>query len=274
MASFSINGTTIFYTFYEKAGAPVLLFSNSLGTDHQMWNDQVEVLKQKYSILLYDTRGHGQSGTTPGEYSIALLAGDVLDLLDYLKIDRVIFCGLSMGGLIGQWLGIYFPTRLHKLVVCNTAVKIGSVTSWNERIIQVFDQGLNHLSKATIQRWFTPSFVDQHPLLVNRIIMSFLSCSSRGYISCCAAVRDADFTADVHEIRVPTLVIAGEQDPVTTVEDGKKLAEKIPQAEFITLPAAHLSVVEAGSVFTNVLRNFIDGNYVGQSLPKKEDTRV
>ena len=151
--------TTLNYVFDDFKKEQTIVFSNSLGTDLTMWDKQVELLGQEFNILRYDTRGHGKSEVAEGEYSIEMLGNDVLDLLDYLKIEKVNFCGLSIGGLTGQWLGIHAPERLNKLILCNTAVKIGNNEGWNTRIETVQKNGLDSIVSGTQERWFTPEFV-------------------------------------------------------------------------------------------------------------------
>jgi 3-oxoadipate enol-lactonase len=152
-------------THYALTGdqEPVLVFSNSLGTDFSMWDPQMEELQRRFRILRYDTRGHGQSSVTPGDYTIEQLGRDVLGLLDSLRLDRVHFCGLSMGGMIGMWLGIHAPTRLHRLVLCNTAARIGTKEMWNARIATVRRDGMKSVAAAVIERWFTPEFRASFP---------------------------------------------------------------------------------------------------------------
>ena len=160
------------YRLDGPQGAPVLVLSNSLGTDLGMWDTQVPAFAEHFQVLRYDTRGHGQSLVTEGPYSIEQLGGDVLALLDALHIERAHFCGLSMGGLIGQWLGIHAGSRLHKLIVCNTAAKIGDPSVWNPRIEMVLRDGaaaMAGLRDASIARWFTADFAQANPEQAKRI---------------------------------------------------------------------------------------------------------
>src|SRR5258706_13075640 len=147
-------------THYEFSGnqEPVLVFSNSLGTDFSMWDPQMVELAQRFRILRYDTRGHGQSSVTTGDYTIEQLGRDFLGLLDTLHLDRVHFCGLSLGGVIGIWLGLNAPDRLNRLVLCNTAAHIGTKEMWNARIATVQKDGMKPFAAAVIERWFTPEF--------------------------------------------------------------------------------------------------------------------
>lgn len=154
------------------ADAPVLVLSNSLGTDLHMWDAQIAAFTKHFRVLRFDTRGHGQSLITPGPYNIEQLGHDVLALLDALHIERAHFCGLSMGGLIGQWLGINAGDRLNKLVVCNTAAKIGDPSVWNPRIETVLRDGpaaMVALRDASIARWFTADFAEANPAVAKRL---------------------------------------------------------------------------------------------------------
>lgn len=224
-----------------------------------MWEQQVDVLSHHFNILRYDTRGHGKSGapTNPNEtYDIATLGQDVLALMDYLKVEKAHFCGLSMGGLIGQWLGINASNRFEKIVIANTAAKIGNAEGWNQRIKHVAEQGLESITAATAERWFTQNFRKQYPSVISDTLDNFVQTDVAGYAACCAAVRDADFRTELHNLEVPTLVISGSKDPVTTVEDAKFLMKRIPLANHVTLTAAHLSNMERGEEFAKLILHF------------------
>jgi len=246
-------------TRYELTGAegPVLVFSNSLGTDYSMWDPQLHEFGKRFRILRYDTRGHGQSSVTPGEYSIEELGRDVLRLLDELSLERVDFCGLSMGGMIGIWLGINAPDRIHRLVLCNTAARIGTREMWNTRIATVRKQGMKPVAAAVVERWFTPEFRARHPEKATRAQQMLEDSPPEGYAACCAAIRDMDLCAGVERISLPTLIIYGDKDPVTPKSDAMFLQERIRRATAVGLSAAHLSNVEQPEAFTEAVRNFL-----------------
>lgn len=252
MAFHQIQGARLFCSYQDSGGPRTLVCSNSLGTDHTMWDAQAaSPLLAQFNLLRYDTRGHGRSEVTPGEYDVALLGRDVLGLLDAHQLSEAIFCGLSMGGLIGQWLLRNAPDRFSTIVLCNTAQKIGSQESWAQRIAQVRRDGLSGLAQATAQRWFTPSFREQHREQVQAILDRFAATSIEGYTANCAMVAGADFRSDpVTDQRVPVLVISGQHDAVTTPADGQELADSIAGARHVCLEAAHLSNVEAAEAFT------------------------
>ncbi len=236
---------------------PVLVFSNSLGTDFSMWDPQMEELGRHFRILRYDTRGHGKSSVTPGEYTIEQLGRDVLDLLDSLHIDCVHFCGLSMGGMIGIWLGIHAPSRLHRLVLCNTAACIGTKEMWNARIAKVHTEGMKSVAATVIERWFTPAFRASSPEKIAWTQRMFENSPPQGYAACCAAVRDMDEREALGQIEVPALVIYGGSDSVIPASEAHFLKHQIPGAAEIELDAAHLSNVEQADAFTEAVRKFL-----------------
>lgn len=245
------------YQFDGVEQGPVVLFSNSLGTDLTMWDEVVNKLKAHFRILRYDTRGHGQTPASDSSVGIEELGQDVIGLVDALAIPTVYFCGLSMGGLIGQWLAIHHSERIKKLILCNTAAKIGTPATWNERIETVRRQGLSAIADAVLDRWLTADFRRANPDRRNQLVDQFLATSPGGYIACCAAIRDADFRDEIQRITAPTLIIAGTHDPVTTVADGAFMQEKIANARLCELPAAHLSAVEAADAFAHALNTFL-----------------
>jgi 3-oxoadipate enol-lactonase len=225
-----------------------------------MWDTQMPAFTEHFRVLRYDTRGHGQSQVSAGFYNIEQLGRDVLALLDHLDIREASFCGLSMGGLIGQWLGINAGERLDKLVLCNTAAKIANDEVWNSRIDSVLQggqQAMSDLRDASIARWFTPEFAAAQPAQANRITAMLAATSAQGYAGNCAAVRDADFRQQLSAIELPTLIVCGSADAVTTPEHGRFLQQRIAGAQLLELHAAHLSNVEAGAAFTRAVVDFL-----------------
>jgi 3-oxoadipate enol-lactonase len=260
MPSVKLADGELNYRLDGPVDAPVLVLSNSLGTTLEMWDSQVPAFSERFRVLRYDTRGHGGSSVTPGPYSIEQLGRDVLDLADTLGIDRFAFCGLSMGGLIGQWLGINASERLTRLVICNTGAKIGTDEVWNERIDTVLkggEQAMRDMRDASIARWFTPAFAEREPAVTSRITQMIASTSPAGYAANCAAVRDADYRAQLGAVKVPTLIVCGSKDPVTTPEHGRFIQERIVGAERVEFEAAHLSNVETGDGFTRRVMDFL-----------------
>lgn len=252
------NHAQIHYALEGRPGKPALVLSNSLGTNFSMWDPQVPEFTKAFRLLRYDTRGHGNSSVTPGPYSIEMLAKDILTLADALKVDRFHFCGLSMGGMIGMWLGVNAARRLNKLVLCSTAAKIGAAEMWNARIETVRQQGMKPVAAAAIDRWFSAGFRRENPPVITITQKTLEQTSPEGYASNCAAVRDFDFRGRLAKIRAPTLVISGTQDPATTPADGQFLADHIPGARYLELNAAHLSNIEDADRFTREVIAFVN----------------
>ncbi len=243
----------IHYVLEGQSPSPVMVFSNSLGANYSMWDPQAHEFRKKLGVLRYDTRGHGQSPPTLGPYSIELLGKDVIAMLDALDLDRVHFCGLSMGGMIGMWLALNAPERLNKLVLSNTAAKIGTPEAWNARIEAVKKNGMKSIALAILERWFTPAFRQKAPEAMANILKMLEETNPEGYVACCAAVRDFDCREQLGKIRTSTLVMAGAHDPATPAADGRFLAQQIPGARYVELDAAHLSNIEAQDRFNKEL---------------------
>lgn len=256
MSFVQVNDLCIHYELAGNPGLPVLVLSHSLGASLDMWKPQLSALAG-FRVLRYDTRGHGQTSVPIGPYSAADLGGDVLGLLDELGIEQASFCGLSMGGIIGQWLGIHAPHRLHRLILTSTAAKIGSEETWNARIAAISRDGVSSIIPVTLERWFTADFRASAPETIADIATVLEATPATGYAACCAAIRDADFRASVSSILVPTLVISGSEDPVTPPQDGHFLARSIAGAQYVELPAAHLCSVELADDFNRALVGFL-----------------
>jgi 3-oxoadipate enol-lactonase len=240
--------------------APVLVLSNSLGTDLSMWDAQMPALTARFRVLRYDTRGHGASAVTPGPYTIGELGRDVLRLLDALKIRRAHVCGLSMGGMTGMWLGVHASDRIGRMVLANTAPKIGTPEMWNQRIDNVRKGGMEAVVDTVLERWFTAGFHARAPEAVARMRAMLKATPAEGYSACCAAVRDMDQRDAIAGIRHPTLVIAGTHDAVTPPAEGRATAERIRGARYVELDAAHISNIEAADHFTAELVGFLAGD--------------
>ncbi|MET0961459.1 MAG: 3-oxoadipate enol-lactonase [Noviherbaspirillum sp.] len=258
MSFMNKGGVRLYYEIEGREDAPLLVLSNSLGTDLGMWAPQMPALLQRFRVLRHDARGHGQSDIPPGPYSVEQLGGDVLALMDHLKIERAHFCGLSMGGMIGMWLGTHHAGRLNRLVLCNTAAKIGTPDTWNSRIAKVEAEGMASVVDIVLERWFTPGFRQRAPEQVGVVREMLLRTAPAGYNASCAAVRDMDQRTDIASIGVPTLVIAGTHDGSTPAADGKAVADAIPGASYVELDAAHLSNWEQSGRFTEALCDFLN----------------
>ena len=257
MAIASLTDSRVHYELAGPAEAPVLVFSNSLGTNFSMWDAQAAEVRKRLRVLRYDTRGHGQSSVTPGPYSIEQLGQDVLALADVLKVDEFSFCGLSMGGLIGMWLGVHAGERLRKLALCSTAAKIGNEQTWNARIEAVRKNGMKSIAPSVMERWYTAGFRQRHREIVEGTKQMIENTDVEGYAGCCGALREADLRESIRAIRTPTVVITGAHDPTTPPADGRFLAERIPGARYAELDAAHLCNVEDQAGFASELSKFL-----------------
>jgi 3-oxoadipate enol-lactonase len=252
-----LSDAQIHYDLRGSENLPTLVFSNSLGTALEMWNPQLPAFSPHFRILRYDTRGHGRSSVTPGDYSIAQLANDVVQLLDFLQLNRVSFCGLSMGGAIGMQLGLQAPQRFHKLVLCNTAAKFGTAETWQTRIQAVKAGGMKNVATSVVERWFTPPFREAHSVETQAVLAMLESANPQGYLSNCAAVRDFDFRDSLNAVRVPSLILTGTLDPVAPPGEAHFLADHIPGARYLEIPAAHLSNLEAPDEFNSGVLDFL-----------------
>jgi 3-oxoadipate enol-lactonase len=239
------------------AAAPVVVLSNSLGTNLAMWDGQMPALTPRFRVMRYDTRGHGSSVISPGGYAIDTLGRDVLGLLDALNIPRAHFCGLSMGGAIGMWLALNAPERIDRLVLADTAARFGTVEKWNARIDAVRRGGLGAIADGVVEGWFTPRFRERAPEAVARLRQMLLAAPTEGYLASCAAVRDVDLRGAIDRIACPTLVIVGTHDVPTPPAQARGLTERIAGARYVELDAAHISNVEAAERFTAELVGFL-----------------
>jgi 3-oxoadipate enol-lactonase len=251
------DGTALRYRIEGPPGAPMLLLSNSLGTNIAMWDAQAPVLTQRFRVLRYDSRGHGASTNAGRPYAIAQLARDVLALLDEVEVARVHFCGLSMGGMVGMWLGAHAEERIDRLILCNTAPRIGSAESWNTRIDAVRKGGIEAIADAVIDRWFTAEFRQRASRTVRQMRYMLIANPPEGYSAACAAVRDTDQWDVLPDIGRPTLVVSGAHDMATPPADGRRMAREISGAKYVELDAAHISNVEQPERFTAEVVDFL-----------------
>lgn len=236
---------------------PWLVFCNSLGTDLHMWNAQVAALSSDYQILRYDRRGHGQSGAPVPPYDLADLGGDVIAILDRLGINHAHFCGLSIGGLTGQWLAIHHGSRFDRVVVCATAPRIGTAEGWQARIGDVTARGLGDLVPATAERWFMPQFRAAEPDRAAAILDGLAATSITGYVGCCAALADADLGNRLGLIANPLLAVSGADDPVCPPSDLEAIAAGVQRGHHLSLPGRHIVNVESAAPFNAALHAFL-----------------
>lgn len=232
---------------YEERGRrhlPAVVLASSLGTTAEMWADQVESLSKSFRVIAYDHRGHGRSPVPPGPYTLDELAGDVIFLMDRLGIERARFAGLSLGGMVGMWLGANAPHRVDRLALLCTFAEVPSRQMWRDRAAHVRTSGTASMEDASIDRWFTPEFQDGNPDVVRRYREILAGIPDEGYAGCCEAIETLDIASSLARISVPTLVISGSNDGGATPEIGRGLAASIPGARYAEVAGAHLANVE------------------------------
>ena len=251
------DGTALHYRFDGDASRPILMLSNSLGSTLDMWDPQMAALAEHFRVLRYDNRGHGASDVPEGPYGMARIGRDAQELIEGLQLSRVVFCGLSLGGMVGMWLGANAPHLVTRAVFANTSAYFGQPDIWNQRIALIEAEGLHAAAGGIIQRWLTPDFIDRHPALTAKMLAMVAGIPPAGYVAMAAAVRDMDQRAGLAAITMPVLVIAGALDPATPPAMGEAIAEAIPNARLAILNAAHLSNVELPEEFTKLLLTFL-----------------
>src|SRR5580704_17496298 len=217
MPTIDADGCPLHVELEGPEQAPVLMLSNSLGTTLRMWDAQAPKFTRHFRLLRYDRRGHGQSGVPKGPYSMERLGRDVLKILDALRVQKVHWCGLSMGGMVGQWLGANAPTRIDRLILSNTSCYYPDKTLWHERIKAVSEGGIAAIADRSLGAWLSSGFSERDPPTTAHMKAMLLSTPVEGYLGCCAAVRDMDHREILAKITALTLVIAGRRDTATPV---------------------------------------------------------
>lgn len=262
MSPFDGPGVALRYRVDGPPGAPVCVLGPSLGTALELWDPQVGELSREWQVVRYDLRGHGGSPAPPGPYTVADLAGDVLGIVDRLGVDTFAYCGLSLGGAIGGWLGVHHPERIDALVLCCTAAKFGDPATWQDRAAGVRADGLEWLVPSSTGRWFTPGFPAAAPEEAERLLGMLRAADPEGYAGCCEAIGAFDVRDRLGEIGVPTRVVAGDADPATPVELARELAEGIPGADLVVVrDAAHLANVEQPAAVTAAVVEHLERAY-------------
>jgi 3-oxoadipate enol-lactonase len=239
--------------------APVVILSNSIGSDRGMWDEVVERLRSRVRIVRYDTRGHGQSGIAHSHFELAELGRDVLRIMDHLEIDRATFCGLSLGGVTGMWLGANAPERFSGFVFANTAPSFPPADIWRDRAAAVRKNGMLPLVQATLDRWLTKPFQGAEAARTADIGSMIASTPAEGYAACCEVLAEADESGSLARLQSPVLVIVGEHDPSTPPSRGAEIVSAVSGAKMVRLDAAHLSAVEAPDAFAGAVLEFIGG---------------
>jgi 3-oxoadipate enol-lactonase len=256
----TVNGIETYYEIHGKEGAPWLVFSHSLACSVRMWDAQVEAFKDRFRVLAYDTRGHGQSAAPKGPYTLEQMADDLHGLLKNLQITKANYCGLSMGGMIGQTFALKYPGVFQSLVLCDTTSRYPAAAApmWQERIRIAESQGLKPLVQPTLERWFTAPFRDKHKDQVAKVAAQIEKTPVAGYAGCCGAIPKIDVTARLKEIQCPALVVCGEDDPGTPPAMAREIQENLPGSKLVLIPrAAHLSNIEQPEAFNRALAGFL-----------------
>ncbi len=265
-AMVNVNGVETAYRFDGPAKGRVVLLSNSLMSNYDMWDPTVPALSDRYRVLRYDTRGHGRTSTTPGPYSISMLADDAVALLDVLDIHAAHVVGLSMGGMVCQQLGARYSGKVLSLALCDTASEMPPRSMWEDRLETARKQGIAGLAEGTIKRWFTEPFIRRAQGDIEKVRRMILGTGVEGYVACASAVRDMAQTTMLLRISKPTLIMTGRYDPACTVEQSIVLHRVIEGSQLMILEAAaHLSNIEQPAAFNRALRTFLDG--VDDGLP-------
>jgi 3-oxoadipate enol-lactonase len=257
MPMIDADGCLLNVSVEGRDGGPTLMLSNSLGTTLHLWEPQMAALTRFFRVIRYDRRGHGKSGTPPGPYSIADFGRDALAILDDLNIARTHWCGLSIGGAVGQWLAANAPERIDRLVLANTTCHVPDPAVWQTRIKTVTEKGLDVIADETMVRWFTEEFREREPQTVSRIRAMLTSTPAAGYAASCAALADLDLRDALPRIKAQTLVIAGRYDTSSPLQMAATIRAGIAGASLTILEAAHISNVEAPYGFNEALTGFL-----------------
>jgi len=252
------DGTKLHYEWSGPEGLPVLVLSNSLGTSLGMWDDQIAAFTEAFRVLRYDDRGHGKSDVPAGPYAFDRLGRDVVALFDALGLDRVSWCGLSKGGMLGMWLASNHPDRLNRVVLSNTSAHMPPPEMWDERARTAREKGLEAMAPAVLERWFTPAFHAAAPDRVDKVRQMLVTTPREGYAGSCEALRDMDQRAAIRAIALPTLVIAGASDPATPPDFAEAIHASIDGSKLVVIPdAAHLSNIEQTDAFNHAVLSFL-----------------
>jgi 3-oxoadipate enol-lactonase len=234
--------------------APVVVLGSSLGTTRAMWDPQVASLAERFRVISYDHRGHGESEVPAAPYQIADLGGDVLALLDDLGVERFSYVGISLGGMTGMWIASEVPARVDRLALLNTSASTGQSTAWQERAASVRAGELARIAPKIVGRWFTPSYAAAHPDVVERVIAVLLATPAEGYVGCCEAIAEMDLTDRLAAIGAPTLVMAARQDTAIPSPNSETIAAAVAGARLELIDdAAHIASVEQPAVVTRLL---------------------
>ena len=247
---------------YEIAGeGPWVTLSHSLACNLHMWDDQMDVLTKKFKVLRFDTRGHGQSGAPAGEYTLEQMADDAKGLLDSLQIKKTHWVGLSMGGMIAQAFALKYPSVFESMVLADTTSRRppDAAKMWGDRVTAARQKGMEALVEPTLARWFTEPYRNSHKDVMERIGKDIRNTPVDGFAGCCHAISKVDYLDRLKEIKIPALVMVGEQDHGTPPEAARAIQQNLPGSELKIIPsAAHLSNVEQSKVFNDAMMGFLE----------------
>ena len=252
------DGCPINYEVEGQQNAPVLILSNSIATNLHMWDEQAPMFAKQFRVVRYDRRGHGKSGAPKGPYTLEMLSRDSLAVADAVGAKKFNWCGLSLGGMVGQWLGANAPDRLNKLVITNTNFFYAEKQPWDDRIKLVTEKGMIALADPMMERWFTPETRTRSPQKVARVRAMLTATSVDGFVGCCQAIREMDFRESNKSIAVPTLVMVGAKDNATLPAYGEEMVKQMKNAKLATIPdAAHISNVEQPKIYADTVIRFL-----------------
>lgn len=257
MAKAENGDVSLHYEESSVTAGKVLVLSNSLGSNLHMWDKVLARFESSHHVVRYDMRGHGESSVPPGPYTIDQLGGDVVLLLDHLGIERADVGGLSLGGMVAMWLAMHEPERVSRLILANTAARIGTRELWDQRMATARTEGMAALARLSLERWFTNAYRDEHPDEMEMIRAMIAATDVKGYEACCGVLRDTDLRTGIAGIRAPALVISGTHDPATPPSDGRALHAALHDAKYLELEASHLSAWERAGEFSGAALAFL-----------------
>ena len=255
----AVNDIDIHYAI--EGDGPVVTMSHALGCNLSLWDEQAQALSTRYRVLRYDTRGHGGTSAPPGPYGLEQMADDLHGLLTGLNVTATHFVGISMGGMIGQIFTLKYPSMVRSLTLSSTTSRYPTATrsAWVERIRTVETKGMEPMVESALERWFTAPFRERRQDVMDKVRAMIRGTSPQGYIGCCYAIPTIDVTDRLSEVRCPTLVISGEEDPGTPVAMAREIRAALPSSELAILPSAsHLCNLEQSEAFNRVLLGFLD----------------
>lgn len=251
------DGVRLSWADYGPRTAETIILSHPIGLDSGVWDEVCGLLHDRWRVVTYDGRGHGRSDAPADDYTLDQLVGDAVAILDRLEIDRAHFCGLSLGGMVGQQLAISQPDRLLTLILCNTSAYMGPAESWVQRMDLVRSDGMVAIADMALGRWLSDGFRKRNPTAVDAIRDRLMSCPAQGYTGNCAVIRDLDLRHDIATITIPTLIVTGHDDPATPPAGAYEMATMIRGSKIVELPTSHLSCVEEPGRLVSTIETFL-----------------